>query len=200
MKVGIFSVGGGNLASVQNALRYLEVQYTLVTDDSHLDGVSHFILPGVGAFGAAAERLRLAGVPEVIQEHVNRKGKPLLGICLGMQLLASTSSEFGLHNGLNLIPGKVVPITGPRSQHMGWNQVAFQTPSRLFAGLPDQTDFYFVHGYHVLPETMRVVTAVSDFGSTITSAIEDGNIFGVQFHPEKSQQAGLLLLRNFVEV
>ena len=200
VKVGIISTGGGNLASVQNALRFLEVQVALVADDSHLDSISHIILPGVGAFGTAVDRLRSIRVSEMLLEQVVRKGKPLLGICLGMQLLASTSTEFGLHGGLDLIPGQVVPISGPRKLHMGWNQVTLRAPSPLFAGIPDQTDFYFVHGYHFLPESNSLITGTTNFGSTVTSAVEHENIFGVQFHPEKSQQAGLSLLRNFLRV
>lgn len=199
-RIGIIDYGSGNFGSVWNAHRYLGLEAEAVTHPSQLESVSHILLPGVGSFGRAMERLGAMGIPEALGRHVMEKGKPFLGVCVGMQVLAGLGMEFGEHAGLGFIPGKVVriePGEGLPVPHMGWNEVQLPSPSPLFAGMPERPSFYFVHSYHLLPEDPSHVSAYCEYGGRLSAAASRGNVHGVQFHPEKSQEDGLRLLRNF---
>ena len=187
----------GNLHNLKNALDFSGVENQLVCKADEVRNADRILLPGVGAFAPAMEQLRQSGMLEVLQEKVE-SGTPLLGICVGAQLLMDESEEDGTHTGLGWIPGKV-----KRFQHqlkipqMGWNQVSKQKQDPLFEEVADETHFYFVHSYHLLPENSEHVLGLSNYGYDFASVVCKDNLWGVQFHPEKSQNAGLQLLKNF---
>ena len=187
----------GNLHNLKNALDYFGVENRLVSKADDVRNADRILLPGVGAFAPAMEQLRESGMLEVLQEKVEA-GTPLLGICVGAQLLMDESEEDGTHAGLGWIPGKV-----KRFQHnlkipqMGWNQVSQQKNNPLFQEVADEMHFYFVHSYHLLPEASEHVLGLSNYGYDFASVVCKDNLWGVQFHPEKSQNAGLQLLKNF---
>jgi len=198
-KVGIIDYGMGNLCSVENAFRAIGVKYCFVRTPEVINSVDRLLLPGVGSFNAGMLNLTENGLAEAIRIVV-AKGTPLLGICLGMQLLVSHGDEGGLAVGLGLIPGKVcefIPYDGLRIPHMGFNEVDVVSSSHLFGDIANKSDFYFVHGYHVKVEDSNDIIAVSTHGNKFVAAIGHGNVFGTQFHPEKSQSQGLQLLKNF---
>jgi len=192
----------GNLASVQNALTKLGYQAFTTSKPGDIISARGVILPGVGAFGDAINNLRSLGLDQAIYEIVDRK-IPFLGICLGLQLLFSESSENGVHKGLDILPGKVRRFqlsTEYKIPHMGWNQVATAPGSRLFAGIPQDSHFYFVHSYHVAPEDESCAAGRCSYGYEFVCAVEKENIMGTQFHPEKSSKRGLQILKNFGEM
>lgn len=202
LMIAVVDYGCGNIFSLTRSLSYIGEE-SLVTGSAELirscDGI---ILPGVGAFGAAADKLRSGGLADVICEEAEA-GKPLLGICLGMQLLLDSSSEFGFHEGLGLIPGRIVPISGLITRplqipHMGWNALSYPMENELFDGVAAGSCVYFVHSFCAVD--CRHVTAVAEYSVPITAAVAKGNVYGVQFHPEKSGKTGLNILRNFCEV
>jgi len=198
----IIDYGVGNLASVQNAFRKVGFPSLITSKPEQILKATRIVLPGVGAFADGMDSLQKLGLTQVIYEAV-QKGIPLLGICLGMQMLFSTSEEAGLHQGLNLIPGKVRRFQLPSSYkvpHMGWNRIRVTDNSRLFNNIPSGSYAYFVHSFYTEPEDPQVKAASSDYGIEFTCAVEKGNIFGTQFHPEKSSQVGLRVLRNFGEL
>lgn len=198
--LAIIDYGMGNLCSVQKALESLGYQVVITTARNDLRKAGGIILPGVGAFADAAARLSGLGLNEAIIDEVSR-GKPLLGICLGLQLLFETSEENGHHQGLGLIKGHVRRLrTGLKVPHMGWNQVAQQNNSPLFRGIPDNTPYYFVHSYYVEPAEAGTTIGRADYGGCFTCAVGQGLIFGVQFHPEKSSKWGLKMLSNFGDI
>lgn len=203
--VSIVDYGAGNLHSVQKALEHLGHAVRVLTRGEDLVGAGQVVLPGVGAFGDGMRELASRGFPEAIREHV-AKGNPLLGICLGMQFLLSRSEEFGEHDGLDIIPGDVrpvVPRSGLKVPHTGWNRIV-APPGRTFegthlAGVPSGSFMYFVHSFHAVTRDPAATIAVAAYGATpVTAAIEHGNVFGCQFHPEKSGKVGLALLERFV--
>ena len=197
--IGVVDYGMGNLRSVLNALGSIDAPARLVATPDEARAAERLILPGVGAFGAAMQRLDEQGFTEALPGLV-AEGKPLLGICLGMQLLADRSAEHGEHAGLGLIGGAVVRIrTDPslRVPHVGWNDARLTRPTPLLAGLSDPPSFYFVHSYVFETTDPDAVTATTDYGRPLTACVERGGVFGAQFHPEKSQRDGLALLRNF---
>jgi len=210
MKVGVIDYGVGNLGSVMRALEELRVTPTLVTRALDMHAMDCLILPGVGNFSDCAQLLQKGGWPEALRDEVRGSGKPLLGVCVGMQLLASSSME-GVDAsapqgtlGLGLIPGRVEQLrrlgSGLRVPHVGWNSVApITSPGGLFDGIPEGTDFYFVHSYAFVTEDPADVRATTDYGIPVTAAVRRGNVWGTQFHPEKSSRAGFRLLRNFIE-
>lgn len=195
--IAIIDYGLGNLRSVQCALRRIGAESAITADAGEISAADGLILPGVGAFWRAMENLRELGLTEVVLEFV-RNGKPLLGICLGMQLLFSESNEHGRHEGLGIIPGKVTRFTESlKIPHMGWNEVKHGTPSALFENVKDEEFFYFAHSYYVVPDEPAAVIGSTDYGLTFASVVQAGNVFGTQFHPERSGPAGLEMLENF---
>jgi glutamine amidotransferase len=200
--VAIIDYGRGNVRSVANALEYCGADAVVTADAAVIDDASHIVLPGVGAFGDAMAALQARGLPEVLHRQVFAKGKPFLGVCLGMQILAERGFEHGAHAGLGWIKGDVVRLApGPdalKIPHMGWNDVRTSAPHPLFKGLrPGQLTFYFVHSYHfrAAPEA---VLATCDYGAAFVAAVAKDNIVATQFHPEKSQDSGVEVLQNFV--
>jgi glutamine amidotransferase len=203
MDVAIIDYSMGNLRSVANAFEALGCRTEIVVDPAKLIDADRIILPGVGAFGDAMSNLRRGGWIPRLNEEVRQKRKPFLGICLGMQLLATTGLEHGEHEGLGWIPGvsrRIESENGSvRVPHIGWNDVKFCKKEGLFASLQDEQTFYFVHSYILAPENPAVVSGVCSYGLEFPAGVESGNIFATQFHPEKSHRAGLAVLKNFVE-
>jgi glutamine amidotransferase len=200
-KVGIVDYGMGNLRSVYNAVKVCGAEPELIAQPEALRGADCLILPGVGAFGDAMEKLRAGAWLPALDDFAGT-GRPVLGICLGMQLMAQDSDEGGLREGLGWFPAKVRRFpegTGLKVPHIGWNDLHYQAGHPLFRKLPPAPDVYFVHSYRLECEVPGQVLAWSDYGGPFTAVIGRDNLYGVQFHPEKSQQAGLALLRNFLE-
>ncbi len=195
--IAIIDYGMGNLRSVQKAFQYLGMDARICADKRSLDDSSHIVLPGVGAFADAAAALSRSGLDLELKRQV-AAGKPFLGICLGMQLLFDRSFEDGEHVGLGLIKGQVVrfDVQGLKVPHIGWNSVRQVRKTALFDGASD-LDFYFVHSYHAADVAPECVETVCEYGYEFVSSVNRDNIFGVQFHPEKSGDAGLKLLKNF---
>jgi len=200
--IAIVNYGMGNLRSVQHALEMVGADVQVATHPEDLRTAERLVLPGVGAFGACVRHLRASGLVEALTEEVLHRGKPLLGICLGMQVLAGVGYEMGKHRGLGWIPAVVqrfeVELLGLKVPHVGWNEVILQRHTPLFHGLQRDPTFYFVHSYHLVPDTPEVTLASCDYGIRFTAAILRDNIFACQFHPEKSQHNGLRLLENFL--
>jgi glutamine amidotransferase len=193
--IAIIDYGAGNLFSVQNALNFLGLPNTITRDADTLKKADGLILPGVGAFPDAMRMLKGSGLVDVIREEAVKK--PFLGICLGMQLLFTDGYEFEHTDGLDLIPGSVERIRCPyKIPHMGWNHLKLNGTSPLLAGVPEGSSVYFVHSYmaNTAPEN---VTAYCEYGVDIPALAERGTVFGAQFHPEKSGEVGLTILRNF---
>lgn len=210
MKVGVIDYGVGNLGSVMRTLEELRVTPRLITRALDMHAMDCLILPGVGNFSDCARLLHEGGWPDALKDEVRGAGKPLLGVCVGMQLLASNSME-GVEAGssegvpgLGFIPGRVEHLrtlgSDLREPHVGWNSVSPMTSQGgLFDGIPNGTDFYFVHSYAFVTDDPVDVLATTDYGVTVTAAVRRGNVWGTQFHPEKSSRAGFRLLRNFIE-
>lgn len=195
--IGIIDYGMGNLRSVLKALEFLGGQGAVCSDAASLDGCEKLILPGVGSFGAGMRNLRAAGLDEYVRRRA-ADGTPVLGICLGMQFLLEESEEEGLFQGLGLVKGRVVPFTEGKIPHMGWNAVE-EMRGPLFDGIPSGTQFYFVHSYFA-DTTEEYTLGKTEYYRTFASAVGKNNVFGVQFHPEKSGAAGLQLLRNYMRL
>ncbi len=200
-RIAIVDYRTGNLRSVEKGFEAAGVQGVGVTDDpSQVENARGIVLPGVGAFRDAAANLRASGMWDVVVSRA-RAGTPLLGICLGMQLLATTGLEDGEWGGLGLVPGVCTRLTGPvKVPHIGWNTVETPRPSPLFRDTPSGSAFYFVHSYHLAPEDPEAVIGVTEYGTRFASAVRSGSVFGVQFHPEKSSAAGLALLGAFARI
>lgn len=198
--LAIIDYGMGNLRSVQKALEKVGAETVISQDPMEIQKADKVILPGVGAMLPAMEKLKTLGLVSVIKESVE-SGKPFLGICLGLQLLFEKSSEGGEVAGLGIIKGNVERFQKLKVPHMGWNQLHIQKRQcPLFAGVEDLANVYFCHSYFVQPADMSVAAATTDYGVEFVSAVWNKNIFGVQFHPEKSQSIGLQILKNFVEL
>lgn len=201
--VGIIDYGVGNLFSLKSSLKYLNIEAKIVSDEESATKCERLILPGVGAFGDAANALRKSGL-DVVVKQVAKEGKPLLGICLGMQLLFEKGLEFGEHEGLGLIPGKVVSIeplvNGNKIPHIGWNELHFtENKGDIYNYTSDGEFVYFVHSFHAECDD-KYITARTEYGSTLTASVQNGNVMGAQYHPEKSGDAGLMILKSFCEV
>ncbi|MGC6589306.1 imidazole glycerol phosphate synthase subunit HisH [Paenibacillus sp. Dod16] len=199
MAIAIVDYGMGNLHSVSKAVERLGYEPLVTGEREEILAADGIILPGVGAFGDAMEQLRETSLDSVMKDAAE-SGKPLLGICLGMQLLFSRSEEHGQFEGLDILPGSVVRFTGGdyKVPHMGWNSLQFEKREHpLFAGL-EEGHVYFVHSYHVLPEVQADLLAVTDYGQPVTAIVGRGSVYGMQFHPEKSGELGMSLLRNFL--
>jgi len=198
--ITVIDYGIGNLRSVTKALEFLGCQVTLTSDPNEVMRANKLVLPGVGAFGAGMRNLTQLGLVDAIRDAVQR-GTPLLGICLGLQLLFDESEEMGRHEGLKLVRGKVVrfpEMNNIRIPHMGWNALKIRKSEPLFKGVPNGAMVYFVHSYFPVPDDNSVIAATTEHGVEFVSAIAIDNIFGTQFHPEKSSKVGLQILRNFV--
>jgi glutamine amidotransferase len=195
----IIDYGMGNLRSVQKAIEAVGRRAEITTDPDRVRRASRVILPGVGAFADAMAELRRTGMDQAFTEAV-RAGKPCLGVCLGLQLLFTTSFEDGEHQGLGLIPGRVVRITsrpGLKIPHMGWNTLTVRRPIPLLEGLDPDPSVYFVHSYHAVADRPEDVAAETDYGGPITAVVGRENLSACQFHPEKSQRTGLAMYANF---
>lgn len=198
--IAIVDYGAGNLRSVYNALQHLGAKVTTVNTPNQLQDADKIVLPGVGAFGAGMAALDKGGFVEPIQQ-LARVGVPLLGICLGMQYLFETSEEMGRHWGLGLLKGHVRYFgeQAPLIPHIGWNQLHIHQTHPLLNGVESGGYAYFVHSYYVEAENPNDILATTDYGIEYASVVGQGNIFGIQCHPEKSQTIGLRILQNFVE-
>ncbi len=199
--IAIIDYDAGNLKSVEKALQHLGVEAKITSDAEEILGADKIILPGVGAFGDAMEKLNTRGLSEVIREAVKRK-IPLLGICLGLQLLFEASEESEGVDGLSVLKGKIIRIPdkeGFKVPHIGWNSLKINPESKLFAGIPEDSYVYFVHSYYLAAEE-PIVAATTDYVVNIHAAVEKEHIFACQFHPEKSGDIGLKLLKNFAEL
>ncbi len=200
--ITIVDYGMGNLRSVQKAFEKVGHAATITADPQVVADARKLVLPGVGAFRDAIARIQSAGLARPIVEHIQR-GKPFLGICLGLQLLFTKSYEDGEYDGLNVFPGEVVRFeasTGIKIPHMGWNQLRVARPAPVLRDLPAEPAFYFVHSYYVVPRDRGIIATETDYPTPFTSAIWHENVFASQFHPEKSQKLGLRLLHNFAEL
>ncbi|UFS72456.1 imidazole glycerol phosphate synthase subunit HisH [Geomonas sp. RF6] len=205
--IAIIDYGMGNLRSVQKGFEKVGYEAVVTSDPKTLLEAERVVLPGVGAFRDCMNNLEQAGFVEPIL-RVIKEGRPFLGICLGLQLLFTESEEFGTHKGLDVIPGKVVRFEDGMEEggeqlkvpHMGWNQLAVKREAPVFQGIGDGTNVYFVHSYYVKPEDENVVAATTTYGVEFCSAIWRDNVMATQFHPEKSQEMGLAMLRNFAQM
>ncbi len=198
--IAIIDYGAGNLRSVQKALERCGVEAQLVTRGSDLLEADKAVFPGVGAFGKASEALAAGGFFDAVKAFI-ASGRPFLGICLGMQMLFESSEESPGTPGLAVLPGHVRRFAETlKVPHLGWNEVRQTAESPLWRAIPDDSSFYFAHSYYVQPEDPAVVCGVCDYGGPVTAAVRRGLLFGVQFHPEKSQRLGLKLLENFARL
>jgi imidazole glycerol-phosphate synthase subunit HisH len=198
--IALVDYGMGNVRSVLNAFESIGTEARLVSDPADVVAAEKVVVPGVGAFGDAMAALRERGLAQAVRDAA-AGGSAVLGICLGMQLLASRSTEFGEHEGLDLIPGSVDYLATDaalRIPHVGWNDLTVRRADPILAGLGDEPTFYFVHSFEFHPADPDAVTAVTDYGRPVTACVGNGRVFGVQFHPEKSGDDGLELLRSFV--
>ena len=196
--IAIIDYDAGNLKSVEKALQFLGVEAKITSSPEEILNADKIILPGVGAFGDAMEKLNTTGLSDVIREAVARK-IPLLGICLGLQLLFEASEESPGVDGLSVLKGKIIRIPdaeGFKVPHIGWNSLKISPDSKLFAGIPDDSYVYFVHSYYLKAEE-PIVAATTDYVADIHAAVEKEHVFACQFHPEKSGEIGLKLLKNF---
>jgi glutamine amidotransferase len=196
--IAIMDYGMGNLRSVQKAFQKVGAEAVVTDEREIIESARAVVLPGVGAFGDAMTNLRSQGLVETIG-RVAERGTPLLGICLGLQLFFEESDEMGLHQGLGLFPGRVRRFdVGLKVPHIGWNQVHIRRQSPLLDGLADGSYAYFVHSYYVEPAEDGSVLATTDYGLDFASVVGRNNVYGIQFHPEKSQDVGMRILGNFV--
>lgn len=201
-KITIIDYGMGNVQSVRNAFEFLGCQVTITNEPSQVLKADALILPGVGAFGEAMKNLHHCKLLEPIQRMALEEKKPLLGICLGMQLLADSSVERGEYAGLSLIPGQVKPIPTSnhlRLPHIGWNNISLPQKTSLFNQVSDGDSFYFVHSYYFSCDA-SYISSETDYGGYLAASVQHENVFGVQFHPERSHHKGLGILRNFVNI
>ncbi len=198
--IAIIDYGMGNLRSVQKGFEKVGFPARVTADPGVVRKAEKVVLPGVGAFGDAMANLRNAGMLEVIHDTV-KEGKPFLGICLGLQLLFESSEEGGFHEGLKIFRGQVKLLPpGLKVPHMGWNQIEIQKEDPILRDIPDSSAFYFVHSYYVAPAEPGVTATFTEYGIKFTSIASSGNIYGIQFHPEKSSTLGLRILKNFGEL
>ena len=198
--ITIINYGAGNLANVTNALNYLGVDSIVVSDPNSVYKAEKIILPGVGAFAPAMKELNELGLAEALVKKA-QEGIPFLGICLGMQLLFTESEEDGISKGLGIVPGKVIRFTGDmKIPHMGWNSLEFTRETPFNKDVDNGKYAFFVHSYHCVPDNDECIIAKTEYSTTFVSVVGIGSVYGAQFHPEKSQQTGLSLLKNFCSI
>ena len=201
MSIAIIDYGMANLRSVQKAFEQVGHAAAVISEPEQIDRADKIVLPGVGAFQDAVATLRQKHLDEPILRHIAR-GKPFLGVCLGLQMLFDVGYEDGEHQGLGVLRGKCIRFDvdttlGLKVPHMGWNQLQIQRPSPILRDLPENCGVYFVHCYHVVPADAAVIATTTDYGRPFVSSIWRDNVFATQFHPEKSQKVGLQILANF---
>ncbi|MDD6550398.1 MAG: imidazole glycerol phosphate synthase subunit HisH [Lachnospiraceae bacterium] len=200
--VAIVDYDAGNIRSVEKAVKYLGKDCVVTDDSRQILEADHVILPGVGAFGDCMEQLQDRRLVEVIKQVV-KEDIPFLGICLGLQLLFDDSEESEGVNGLGILHGHIIRFPDREDlkvPHMGWNSISFPREGRLFKGIPEESFVYFVHSYYLKADDPSIVRAVCDYGLTFDASVEKGNVFATQFHPEKSGETGLAILKNFLEI
>lgn len=200
--IAIIDYDAGNIKSVEKALQYLGEEACVTRDAEKILHAEKIILPGVGAFGDAMNKLHQYGLVAVIRQAVE-KNIPFLGICLGLQLMFESSEESPGVEGLGLLKGRILRIPegeGIKVPHIGWNSLSYPNPGRLFRGIPENSYVYFVHSYYLAAQDESIVTAATWYGTDIHASVEKGNLFACQFHPEKSSDTGLAILRNFVRI
>jgi glutamine amidotransferase len=200
-QITMIDYGGSNLRSAQKAFEFVGAEVCLTSVPEEVVRASKLVLPGVGAFGAGMEAIRNRGLEGAIHQAAEQ-GTPILGICLGMQFLFQESEEMGSHQGLGLIPGRVTRFSesGLKVPHMGWNQVEHSGTHPLLAGVASGSHAYFVHSYYCIPASPAHVIAYTHYGRDFASIVGDRHIYGIQFHPEKSQKAGLQIIRNYIQL
>ena len=201
--IAIIDYGVGNLFSLKSSLKEIGAEAVVTSDEKVIAEADRIILPGVGAFEDAARKLRESGMAEVVKREA-AAGKPMMGICLGMQLMFDAGYEYGVHEGLGLIRGSVRPISdvipeGYKIPHIGWNLLKFRKESPLFKYIKEDDYVYFVHSYYAA-ECDESVIAVTEYGADLTAAVANGNVYGCQFHPEKSGEVGMKILKAFMEL
>ncbi len=201
--IAIIDYGVGNLFSLKSSFAAIGQEAVVTSDPAVIEAADRVILPGVGAFGDAAEKLRQSGMSQVVKDQA-AKGKPIMGICLGMQLLFDKSCEYGEHEGLGLIHGNIRPISeiikrGLKIPHIGWNALIMKKESALFKYLSEGDCVYFVHSYYAA-DCDENTTATAEYSAELTASVENGNVYGCQFHPEKSGEVGLKILKAFCEL
>jgi len=195
--IAIVDYGMGNLRSVEKGFHKVGVEARVVRDPKAVDDAKAVVLPGVGAFKDCMRNLEETSLIDAIVRSI-RKGKPYLGLCLGLQVLFSESEEFGVYRGLDILPGKVVRFRiNLKVPHMGWNTVKVLRRPPIFSGIDDESYFYFVHSYYVSPDNADVIAGTTEYGLTFASMVWKDNVVATQFHPEKSQEKGLRILKNF---
>lgn len=203
--IAIIDYNVGNLYNLKNALDFQALPNRIVREPGELNEATHIVLPGVGAFKPAMDRLEQSGMIPLIRQKV-AQGVPFLGVCVGLQLLFDEAEEDGLHKGLGLLKGRVVRFKNGTSEpklkvpQIGWNQVTWQKPDPLTEGIADKSYFYFVHSYHAVLDDEEQALGLTDYGGLFPAVVRRGNVWGAQFHPEKSQDAGLRMLKNFAGV
>jgi len=199
-KVCILDYGSGNVASVYNLLNRLNYNVKISNLTKDIQSASHLILPGVGAFGESIEKIRANISIDLLHNEVKVQKKPFLGICVGMQVLADKGFEFGEKDGLGWIEGTVEKLNAKVLPHVGWNNIEIKKQSPIFSNLKNFKDFYFVNSYAFKVSNKSNIISVTQYGNSFCSAVQKNNIFGVQFHPEKSQRAGELIINNFLKL
>ncbi len=204
--IAIIDYDAGNISSVKKAFEYLGEETLLTSDPDEIFRADHVVLPGVGAFGDAIDRIRSSGLEDTIKEVVNKQ-VPFMGICLGLQLLFDRSDESKQATGLGILRGEIRQIPTIDEDHntykipqIGWNSLNFHGSGRLFKGIDEGAFVYFVHSYYLHAEDRSIVTATTDYGVSIDASVESGNVFACQFHPEKSSEVGMQILKNFLEI
>jgi len=203
LTVAVVDYGVGNIGSISRALTVCGAKPLVTDKEEDFKTVDACILPGVGAFGDAINLLRAKDLDKILEDQLMAYDIPILGVCLGMQLLASGSLEYGAHEGLGWIPGTVRPFeptNNERIPHVGWNNVEYASSNPLLADIPPGEDFYFVHSYHFVTDTPADAVATTPYCGDFVSVVNHGKVYGTQFHPEKSQAIGLKLLKNFIKL
>ena len=200
IKVCILDYGSGNVASVKNLLDHLKFKNVISNKIEILKKSTHIILPGVGAFGAVMKKIKKNIPLKILENEVLIKNKPFLGVCVGMQVLADRSEEFGNHKGFGWIKGSIKKIRSNKLPHIGWNDIIVKKKSQILNNLEDYKDFYFVNSFYFDSKEKGNVIAETKYGHSFCSIVQKNNIIGVQFHPEKSQKAGQVIIKNFLNM